>query len=95
MHASALMRQTGLALLVATYSVVALAQAQTAPSSTYTPSVGQRGKDVIWVPTPQSTVDKMLDGERLLRATMSSIWVGRRPHGDHGGKARARRPGIE
>src|SRR5438034_5054823 len=27
----------------------------------YQPEVGQEGKDVIWVPTPQSLVDKMLD----------------------------------
>lgn len=27
----------------------------------YEPVVGQEGKDVIWVPTPQSTVEKMLD----------------------------------
>jgi len=27
----------------------------------YEPSVGQEGKDVVWVPTPQSLVDKMLD----------------------------------
>ena len=27
----------------------------------YKPSVGQDGKDVIWVPTPQGLVDKMLD----------------------------------
>ena len=27
----------------------------------YQPSVGQEGKDVIWVPTPQALVDKMLD----------------------------------
>src|SRR5688572_30376702 len=26
----------------------------------FTPSVGQEGKDVIWVPTPQSLVDRML-----------------------------------
>ncbi|MGH8642057.1 MAG: class I SAM-dependent methyltransferase [Burkholderiales bacterium] len=31
----------------------------------YTPSVGQEGKDVIWVPTPQSLVDKMLDMAKL------------------------------
>lgn len=28
---------------------------------TYTPSSGQAGKDVVWVPTPQSLVDRMLD----------------------------------
>ena len=27
----------------------------------FTPSVGQPGKDVIWVPTPQALVDRMLD----------------------------------
>jgi hypothetical protein len=27
----------------------------------YEPSVGQAGKDVIWVPTPQALVEKMLD----------------------------------
>lgn len=31
------------------------------PASTYEPSIGQPGKDVVWVPTPQVLVDKMLD----------------------------------
>jgi hypothetical protein len=31
------------------------------PATEYQPSVGQEGKDVIWVPTPQALVDKMLD----------------------------------
>ena len=35
------------------------AQAQSAKG--YEPQVGQEGKDVIWVPTPQALVDKMLD----------------------------------
>ncbi|PZU51231.1 MAG: SAM-dependent methyltransferase [Sphingomonas sp.] len=36
--------------------------AQSAPaSSEYTPSSGQAGKDVVWVPTPQALVDRMLD----------------------------------
>ena len=34
--------------------------AQTAQKP-YEPQVGQEGKDVIWVPTPQGLVDKMLD----------------------------------
>jgi SAM-dependent methyltransferase len=40
----------------------ALAQAQTpAPGSTgFVPQVGQQGKDVIWVPTPDQLVDRML-----------------------------------
>ena len=35
------------------------ASAQTA-APTFTPSVGQEGKDVIWVPTPPELVDRML-----------------------------------
>ena len=31
------------------------------PATGYTPKVGQEGKDVVWVPTPQVLVDKMLD----------------------------------
>lgn len=41
------------------FSSAASAQA-TAPAKDYTPAVGQEGKDVIWVPTPQSLVDRML-----------------------------------
>nr|WP_245801252.1 class I SAM-dependent methyltransferase [Pollutimonas bauzanensis] len=32
-----------------------------APAAEYEPAVGQEGKDVIWVPTPQPLVEKMLD----------------------------------
>jgi SAM-dependent methyltransferase len=38
-----------------------LAQAQPAKEKEYEPQVGQEGKDVVWVPTPQALVDKMLD----------------------------------
>ncbi len=38
----------------------AFAQAQPAPSE-YTPTVGQPGKDVVWVPTSRAMVNKMLD----------------------------------
>jgi Methyltransferase domain len=38
------------------------AQAQPAPAKEqYEPRVGQEGKDVVWVPSPQTVVDKMLD----------------------------------
>lgn len=30
------------------------------PSSVYVPEIGQQGKDVVWVPTPQELVDTML-----------------------------------
>ncbi len=39
----------------------AAAPAQAAEKKGYVPDVGQDGKDVIWVPTPQTLVDKMLD----------------------------------
>jgi precorrin-6B methylase 2 len=34
-------------------------------TATYEPQVGQEGKDVVWVPTPQATVDRMLDLTRV------------------------------
>jgi SAM-dependent methyltransferase len=45
---------------------LALAQAQPA-TTPYTPEVGQPGKDVVWVPTPQAVVDKMLDMAKVTR----------------------------
>jgi SAM-dependent methyltransferase len=56
MSASPFVRHAGACLLSA-FSAIALAQAPSA----YEPSVGQQGKDVVWVPTPQIVVDKMLD----------------------------------
>ena len=41
---------------------MAFAQAGTKP---FEPTVGQAGKDVVWVPTPQTLVDKMLDMAKL------------------------------
>jgi hypothetical protein len=46
------------------FPVLVLAQAQPA-TRPYEPEVGQAGKDVVWVPTPQAVVDKMLDMARL------------------------------
>ena len=53
------------ALLAATFTLNgALAAQAAAPAAAqakeFTPSVGQEGKDVIWVPTPQSLVERML-----------------------------------
>lgn len=39
----------------------ATAQAPAAAQKPYEPEVGQAGKDVVWVPTPQALVEKMLD----------------------------------
>jgi len=51
------MRAFAAALLLA-FSAATFAET---PSATYVPQVGQEGKDVVWVPTPQALVDKMLD----------------------------------
>src|SRR5262245_63534645 len=51
-------KRTLLALPIAV-AVAALLHAQT--TETYKPTVGQAGKDVVWVPTPQELVDTMLD----------------------------------
>jgi precorrin-6B methylase 2 len=60
MFASRLTRQSLLALLLSVFAAGAIGQAQPAQKP-FEPSVGQEGKDVVWVPTPQALVDKMLD----------------------------------
>ena len=56
MNASRFTRRSLLALFLSVTITGAYARAQQ-----YEPHVGQEGKDVIWVPTPQALVDKMLD----------------------------------
>ena len=56
------------AALWALIAGIALAQtppASPAPAATYEPTSGQEGKDVIWLPTPQVVVDKMLEVARV------------------------------
>ena len=57
------MRTRVLLQVVFYFSLVTVAATQStqAPSKPYEPEVGQEGKDVVWVPTPQPVVDKMLD----------------------------------
>src|SRR3970282_2042699 len=55
------MQRIALALLLSLSTALAFPQAQKAPAPAYEPQVGQEGKDVVWVPTPQALVDKMLD----------------------------------
>jgi SAM-dependent methyltransferase len=54
-----LFRKFVLALSLSFAIAGGIAQAQ--PAKEYEPEVGQAGKDVVWVPTPQALVDKMLD----------------------------------
>src|SRR5262249_12276153 len=44
-------------------AIAACAVAQTQPE--FQPEVGQQGKDVVWVPSPQELVNKMLDMAKL------------------------------
>ena len=62
MHRPDLTSRSWLAVcvLVIAASVFVGAQAQ-APATPFEPKVGQEGKDVVWVPTPQALVDKMLE----------------------------------
>jgi len=64
---SHLLRLAAVAACLGWFGMTAAGQAGTqAQSSTqkpkpFEPTVGQEGKDVVWVPTPQSLVEKMLD----------------------------------
>jgi precorrin-6B methylase 2 len=57
---SRFVRQSVLAVCLFMIAISAFAQAQP-ESREYTPVEGQEGKDVIWLPTAQTLVDKMLD----------------------------------
>lgn len=56
--------KTMLAIVIAT-ALLGTTAAQTSTPPAYTPEVGQAGKDVVWVPTPQALVDAMLDMAEL------------------------------
>ena len=53
--------------LVALTFTAGVAFAQTAGQKPFEPQVGQAGKDVVWVPTPQAVVDKMLDMAKVTK----------------------------
>jgi hypothetical protein len=60
MNGTRLIRQLLLVVFLSAIAPSAYGQAQPAQDE-FQPQVGQQGKDVIWVPTPQALVDKMLD----------------------------------
>jgi len=61
MHRSLRLRPLLLVLCLLLASAPAFAQATQNQKPAFQPQVGQSGKDVVWVPTPQVLVDKMLD----------------------------------
>ena len=63
-------RKIALLCAVAAFTLTAAAGSSIAAdaSSPFIPQVGQAGKDVVWVPTPQALVDRMLDMAGLSKA---------------------------
>jgi len=57
-----------IATLVMALMFAGAAFAQTTGQKPFEPQVGQAGKDVVWVPTPQAVVDKMLDMAHVTKA---------------------------
>lgn len=64
MNVSRVTNRTLVAVALLLTGTVASAQ-QTATQAPFEPRVGQPGKDVVWVPSPQALVDKMLDMAKL------------------------------
>ena len=67
MIASRFLRRSFLTLILSLAATAVLAQDKPAGQD-YQPEVGQSGKDVVWVPTPQALVDKMLDLAKVTAA---------------------------
>lgn len=68
-------RRTSMMMMFALLLVLATAfavMAQEKGGTSYEPQVGQAGKDVVWVPTPQTLVDKMLE---IAKATPSDYLI--------------------
>ena len=57
---------SSLAMLAITFAAGA-AYGQTTGQKPFEPQVGQAGKDVVWVPTPQAVVDQMLDMAKVTK----------------------------
>ena len=62
-----LMLQSVLTLILFTAAGAAFAQAKPG-AKPFEPTVGQAGKDVVWVPSPQALVDRMLDMAKVTTA---------------------------
>src|SRR3954467_8869070 len=64
-------RRLVLASVLSPFAAAAFGQATTTKKDTqFEPTVGQEGKDVVWVPTSQALVNKMLD---LAKVTANDI----------------------
>ncbi|HKA44737.1 MAG TPA: class I SAM-dependent methyltransferase [Burkholderiales bacterium] len=96
MTASPLARRIFLALCFTTLASGALAQPAATTEKEYQPHVGQGGKDVVWVPTPDSMVEKMLDMAKVTsRDYVMDLGSGDGRTVIHAAKRGARALGVE
>jgi SAM-dependent methyltransferase len=70
LKSTTLARRAVVVLALAAFAATAAAQAQ--KKEEFTPQVGQAGKDVIWVPTPEELVERML---RMAQATPNDFVI--------------------
>ena len=71
-------KKFSLTLALATPMAMAIAvtgHAQQYGDKDYQPHSGQEGKDVIWVPTPNELIAKMLDMAKLTAQDIHTIWA--------------------
>jgi len=65
MNTGRIARRATFAVALSLFAGTVMAQAQPAANQEFQPEVGQAGKDVVWVPTAQALVDRMLDMVKL------------------------------
>jgi len=58
----------GFTIVLCLFLIAACGFAQSGSGTSYVPQSGQAGKDVVWVPTPQATVDAMLDMAKVTKS---------------------------
>jgi precorrin-6B methylase 2 len=61
-------RVTATLVMAVMFAGAAYAQGTETGQKPFEPQVGQAGKDVVWVPTPQAVVDKMLDMAKVTKS---------------------------
>ena len=59
---------SALVALIVSSALLTLQAQEKASVNNYVPEVGQQGKDVVWVPTPQELVNKMLEVAKVTPA---------------------------
>ena len=72
MNATRVIRSIAIVAFVSLTVPAVFAQQSTAQKP-YEPTSGQEGKDVVWVPTPQALVEKMLDIAKVTRDDGASV----------------------